>query len=401
VTVETQHRTGVPEYDFNVNTVLPLGGHWAMVDEKQDEHPYFWTTYAAGHWVLTDPAAIREAYADYATFSSISEVAADPEPNYTFIPTNLDPPEHVKYRQTMNAWFSPGAIEKVAPSATKIAIDLVDGVAAEGRCDFMTAFASPYPTTVFLHTLGLPLEDTTRFAGWVREIFDNLRHPDNHDTLERAMGHVRAYWSALIDDRRARSRDVQTDFVTHLINQEVNGHAMTDEEILNISVVIMMAGIETTTGQLGFMFEHLARNPDLQRRIVEDPDVIPSAVEEFLRIHTIVLPGRKVTRDVEFHGCPMRKGDMVMLTTPAANRSPEVFDCAREVDIDRAPNRHIAFGSGPHRCLGLHLARRELATALRVWHERIPTYELGTGDQLYERGGTLSPVSVPLQWRNR
>ena len=398
MSVRSDHRPDVPEYDFDINTIVPLGRHWEMVDEKQDEHPFFWTTYSAGHWVLTDPGAIREAFADYELFSSVSEVAADPSPSYTFIPTNIDPPQHVKYRQTMNSWFSPPAIDKLAPAARVIAVDLVDGIIERGECDFMTAFASPYPTTVFLHSLGLPRRDTGLFAGWVREIFDNIRYPDRHDVLEVAMGHVRDYWRALIEDRRAEPREPTTDFVSHLLAQTVDDRPLTDEEILNIAVVIMMAGIETTTGQLGFMFEYLARNPAARQRIVDDPGVIPSAVEEFLRIHPIVLPGRKVMADTEFHGCPMKAGDMVMLTIPTANRSPEFVECPRDVMLDRPPNRHIAFGSGPHRCLGLHLARRELATALEVWHERIPVYELGTDEQLYERGGTLSPVSVPLRW---
>jgi cytochrome P450 len=275
---------------------------------------------------------------------------------------------------------------------------LIEGFAARGGCDFVADFASAYPTAVFLHSLGLPVDDTKTFADWVRNIFDNFRHPDLAPLLNRALDQVRSYFGNLIADRRADPRDPTVDFMSHLLGSSIDGRPLSDDEILNISVVLLMAGIETTTGQLGFMFAYLASNPVARQRIIDEPAVIPAAVEEFLRAQSIILPGRKLTRDADFHGCPMKKGDMVMLPIPAANRSPAMFPDPAELDFDRTPNRHIAFGAGAHRCLGIHLARRELATALRIWHERIPNYHIANDEPLYERGGTLGPVSLPLAW---
>jgi cytochrome P450 len=212
------------------------------------------------------------------------------------------------------------------------------------------------------------------------------------------MDDVRAWFTGVIEDRRASPRDPAVDFVSHLLVSTIDGRPLTPDELLNICLVLLMAGVETTTGQLGYMLQFLAEHPAERRRIAEDPSVIPTAVEEFLRIHSIVLPGRKVTRDVEFHGCPMREGDMVMLTIPCGNRSPKTFPEPLEVDLERSPNRHVAFGAGPHRCLGIHLARRELAIVLRLWHEAIPDYHIDGSAPLMERGGQLGLISLPLVW---
>jgi len=394
----TEAPAGVPVLDLDLNKVAPAGAHWATLDQLQKEYPFLWTTYGRGHWVLTDPLAIREAFQQPDLFSSVSEVAAEPEPEYTWIPSNIDPPEHVKYRHVLNPRFSPEAVERLAPQAEGFCRDLIGGFLAKGGCDFMAEFAGVYPTIVFLDSLGLPVGDTERVAMWVRRIFDNLRDPDLHVPLAAAMEEVRAYFRDLIADRRVHPGDPSADFLTHLLGSDIDGRSLTDDEILNISVVLLMAGVETTTGQLGFMFHHLATHPDDRQRIIGDPSSIPTAIEEFLRVHPIVLPGRKLTRDADFHGCPMKKGDMVMLTIPCANRSEDAFEDPTAVHLDRKPNRHISFGSGPHRCLGIHLARRELATALSVWHELIPEYRIDGHAELSERGGQIGLLSLPLAW---
>lgn len=394
----TTERPGVTNVPLDLNRPGAAGSHWDTLDELQKELPWFWTTYRFGHWILTDPGAIREAFQTPELFSSVSEVAAEPDPEYVWIPSNLDPPEHVKYRQILNARFAPESIERLTPMAEEIARSLIEGFRDRGRCDFMAEFASAYPTAVFLHSLGLDLADTDQVVTWVRAIFDNLRDPELHAPLRAAMDDVRAWFRGLIADRQAQPRDPASDFVSHLLRSTVDGEPLSDDDMLNICVVLLMAGVETTAGQLGYMFHWLAEHPDERDRLVATPALVPTAVEEFLRIHSIVLPGRKVTRDVEFHGCPMHRGDMVMLTIPSANRSPEAFAQPLEVDLERAPNRHVAFGAGPHRCLGIHLARRELAIVLRIWHELIPSYRVDASEPLQERGGQLGLVALPLVW---
>jgi cytochrome P450 len=391
--------TDVPVTTFNMNEATGLFGHWEQIDTLQEEYPYFWTTFASGHWVLTDPDAIREAFQRTDLFSSSSEVASEPNPKYTFIPTNIDPPEHVKYRHILNPRFSPGAVGRLADPTERHCRSIIEGFRDRGSCEFISEFASVYPTRVFMSSLGLPVEDTPIFVRLVGEVFANLRDPDMADALVAALGSIRSYFRQALDERRRQLRDPETDFLSHLLTSEKDGSPLTEEEILNICQVLVMAGLETTAGQLGYMFHYLATHPEAQARIRDEPGVVDRAVEEFLRVHAIVLPGRKVTADTDFHGCPMQKGDMVMLPIPAANRSPSILDHPREVDFDRPLNRHIAFGLGPHRCLGLHLARRELATALSVWHHMIPEYALVDEDPLVERGGQLGLERLPLTWK--
>ena len=387
-----------PVVDFDVNQIAPVGEHWSVIDSLQQSYDYFWTKYGHGHWVLTDPDAIREAFQRPDLFSSVSEVAAEPNPSYTFIPTNIDPPMHVKYRHVLNGWFSPKAVERLTTLTEEACRSVVTKLAGRDQCEFMSEFAAVYPTWVFLGSLGLPIEDIDKFGTWVRMIFDDLRNPFRAEQLGAALKLVRDYFMAALAKRRERPADPGTDFVAHLMSSTVDDRPLSDDEILNICVVLVMAGLETTSGQLGYMFHYLAGHDDARRQIIQTPDVVTTAVEEFLRIHTIVIPGRKVTADVDFHGCPMHQGEMVMLTIPAANRSPQAFDAPQDVRLDRPRNRHIAFGLGPHRCLGIHLARRELATALRVWHEVIPDYRIAQDQPLLERGGQLGLVSLPLVW---
>jgi cytochrome P450 len=163
-------------------------------------------------------------------------------------------------------------------------------------------------------------------------------------------------------------------------------------------VTLTIGSLETLKSQLGWCFYHLATNPDDRRRIVASPDLTPAAVEEFLRAYPIVSMARKVTRDVDFHGCPMKKDDMVLLTIQAATRDPRVFPEPEKVIIDRTPNRHIAFGASEHRCLGSHLARAELKAAIEEWHKAIPDYRVDSDEPRMAHGGQVSLLKLPLSW---
>jgi cytochrome P450 len=165
--------------------------------------------------------------------------------------------------------------------------------------------------------------------------------------------------------------------------------------------VLVLAGLDTTRAQLGYLFRHLALTPDHRQQLVSDPSLIPSAVEESLRLHTIIFgDGRKVTEDVEFHGCPLKKGDMVYALVAGANREPRVFDRADEFVLDRSGNQHFGFAGGPHRCLGAHLARREMQLATAEWLSVIPDFRIASDGPLIERGGGAmnALLALPLQW---
>ena len=186
--------------------------------------------------------------------------------------------------------------------------------------------------------------------------------------------------------------------VTYFLQARIDGEPISQEYLLSILVTLVMAGLDTTKSQLGFNFHHLATHPDDRRRLVEDPTGFPTAIEEMLRAFAFVPPARKLAADIDFEGCPMKKGQMVLMPLWSANRDSRAFPNATDVMLDRSPNRHIAFGAGPHRCAGAHLARRELLIAMEEWHTLIPDYEIDTTEPLVEHGWQLGLDALPLRW---
>jgi cytochrome P450 len=210
-----------------------------------------------------------------------------------------------------------------------------------------------------------------------------------------AMLAVIDYFRELIAERRRTPRD---DMLSFVVGGQLEGGPIPDQDLLDFCLLMFMAGLDTVASQLAYSFWHLATHADDRRRIVDDPSLVPVAIEEFLRYYSFVTPGRKLVRDTEVAGCPMAAGQMVYLPLVAANRDPREFERADEVIIDRAPNRHIAFGAGPHRCLGSNLARAELRVALEMWHDRIPNYRLADGAEVTEHGGQIGISHLPLVW---
>jgi cytochrome P450 len=275
---------------------------------------------------------------------------------------------------------------------------LIEEMVERGSCDFVADFGILYPTEIFLSAIGLPVEDGATFVGWVEAIFGGFFDLDR-SAADQAAAAVTEYFEAAVADREKSPRDPDTDFVSFLLGATIDGAPLPREDAVTICLTIMLAGLDTTRSALGYIFHHLATHDADRHRLLADPEVLPRAIEEFLRLYSLLIQdGRYVAEDVEFHGCPMTKGDMVSLGIVSANRDPRKFERADEFVMDRAPNPHIAFGLGPHRCLGMHLARRELTIAVEEWHARIPNYRLAEGAELIERGGQLSLTSLPLEW---
>jgi cytochrome P450 len=388
---------GCPALSVDIGLPGPILSHFEEWDLLREEYPAFWSDVNGGHWVITRFDAIRHALQEPSTFSSSSTIVSDPDPEYTFIPTFLDPPEHGKYRSLYNARFSPGMVTRVTPAAREAANHYIDAFVDDGRCDFMTAFADPFPTDVFLNAINLPAEDTPLFVAWVHAIFGGLSGADPQAGVN-AQAEMRDYFTGMFDERRVSPQDIDVDILTYLLSAEIDGKPIPEDDLLNMAVVLVLAGLDTTKSQLGYSFHHLATHPDDRRRLVEDPSLMPSAIEELLRFHAFVPPARKLKHDIEYEGCPMQAGQMVLMPLWSANRDPRAFEDAGTVMIDRSPNRHTAFGAGPHRCAGAHLARRELLVAMEEWHKRIPDYELDTSEPIVEHGWQCGPDNLPLVW---
>lgn len=315
------------------------------------------------------------------------------------IPLQIDPPEHAKYRRILDPLFTPREMARREPRVTELVNEMIDAFADRGECDFHAEFAVPLPCTVFLQLLGLPLDDLDKFLEWK----DGVIRPegatgwdDRHAASAPVADQIYDYFERAIDDHIAHPRD---DVLSAMIAAKVDseGRPLSREELLDICFLFLIAGLDTVTDSLDCFFVYLARHPEHRHQLIEQPDILPHAIEELLRWETPV-PGvaRVAMQDVEVGGCPIGKGERVSPLLGAANTDPAEFPDPELVDFNRNPNRHRAFGGGPHRCLGSHLARMELRVALREFHRRIPDYEIKPGTQLTFTAALRSVEALPL-----
>ena len=350
--------------------------------------------------LLTGRAEIEEAFRHPEVFSS-NMSAVDLGNIRPLIPLQIDPPEHKKYRKILDPIFSPKQMALIEEPVTKLVNDLIDRFIDRNEIDFAVEFSVPYPSLVFLTLLGLPLDELPRFVAMKDGIIRPDRVTGSAWNSEEMVAHQRAtaasiyeYFDGVLDEREDERRD---DILSLFLDSEVEGHRLTREEILDICFLFLIAGLDTVTATLDCMFAYLAEHPDQRQEIVDDPSIIPAVVEALLRWETPVMGVVRVAvEDTELGGCPVHKGDQVMVMLGSANTDEAELDDADEVRFDREVNRHIAFGGGVHRCLGSHLARQELRIALREWHRRIPDYEVEPGVTLEYTGGIRSIEHFPM-----
>jgi cytochrome P450 len=404
------HGAGVAERDLGTCPVMrrdfarPLEAcsYLRQADELRESAPLFFNEFEQGYWVFTRHEQVRDIYRHPELFSSESITPWEPDPVYRFVPTQIDPPDHIHYRRVLNPWFSPRAVEEAEEMVRAVCRRHVEEVAPEGACDFVSGFALSYPTEVFLAMIGVPGSETERFARWVEDFFAGFSgDPEGLGPMTEALTAIRGYWEQALAERRGEPEPRAGDLASYLLHAKVDERPLTETETLDMLVVLVLAGLDTTRGSLGYLFRHLAEHPEHRQRLIAEPELIPHAVEESLRYYTIVFgDGRKVTEDVEFHGAKLRKGDMVYGLVAGANRDPRVYDHADEFVIDRRKNNHLGFASGPHRCLGAHLARREMQVAVEEWLRVIPDFGIATDEPLIERGGgaMTSLIRLPLVW---
>jgi cytochrome P450 len=348
-----------------------------------------------GFWIATDAETIRGVYDDPALFSSrqTSIPTADAWPR-ALIPIELDPPVHTQFRRTLAAAFSPrAAAELDGPIRDSCARSIRRFIDA-GSCDFVTEFARTMPTEVFIeHLFGFPREMTGEFVRWSFTLLHGEsaaeRRVQGQQLVELLSGTI---------EERAKRREGD-DIISHLLDSDIDGRKLTREEILDTAFLLFIAGLDTVTTSLSFAFNFLARHPEHRRQIIDEPTLIPQAVEELLRYHAFVSNTRTVTRDSEYHGIQLKAGDRMHLPGACAARDEREFEQPDAVIFRRRPNRHMAFGFGAHRCLGIHLARRELAVALSEWHDQIPDYEIDESKETVFHAGTMLGMKhLPLTW---
>jgi len=365
---------------------------------QQQSRPALWTEEGPGYWVFTDHEVILDGLNQPDLFSNSVLVPTEPNPPYKWIPIMLDPPEHTKWRQLLGGYFSPKRVKDMKDDQYLFAGRLINSFLPRGECEFMSDFASVFPTTIFLQIMGMPEDKLDAFMEWEHAIL-HATDVDDPDQSKRfaAMQAVMGYFGSLIAERRANPDPDAHDIVSDALTWKVDGESPSDADLLSCFLLLFMAGLDTVASQSSYILRHLATHPGDRKRIVDDPSIIPHAIEELLRAYPIVQTARKATRDADFHGCPVKAGDMAAFPLSMAGRDDNAFPNAKEVDFDRTDVRHISFGAGPHRCLGSHLARQELVVFLEEWHKRIPEYELAA-EPVEHAGGVFGIDRLELRW---
>ena len=332
--------------------------------------------------------------------------AVDLKNKRPMIPLQIDPPEHKKFRKLLDPIFAPRKMALMDQEVSDLVNHLIDGFIERGEVDFAKEFSVPFPSEVFLTLLGLPMDELDTFL----TMKDGIIRPEHVTGTTQGSAKAQAYQQKVADsvyeyfDRvlDEREKEPKDDLLSHFLEAEVEGDRLTREDILDICFLFLIAGLDTVTATLDCMFAFLAAHPEHRRQLVENPDIIPNAIEELLRWETpVMMVSRVAVQDTELAGCPVRQGDHAIVVIGSANTDEAEFPDAHEVRFDREVNRHIAFGGGIHRCLGSHLARLELRVALREWHKRIPDYEVETDHTLVYTTGIRSIEHFPLRFTAR
>lgn len=393
-------------YDFDIyaDPAYLADPHARVLEMVRSAPPVFWTPRNGGHWMLVSHAANFNAARDTETFSSeafsleqMQELWANQPPGSPHIPLplpiNIDPPNHAKYRLPLQRVFSPKTINKLKDDIHALARELIDEVADQGGCEFMTAVAEPLPVKVFLKMLGLPLERMPEYRQLVKEHLASLA--GSPEESMRRLVKVAAIMRDVVEDRRDNPQD---DIISMLWQAEIDGKPTTIEDLENYGVLLFIAGLDTVMNGMGHGVRHLAENPELQAQLRANPELVAPATEELLRRYTFTIPPRFIARDVEFQGVAMKAGEKAMLFLPAADLDPQEYPDAEKFDLSRE-KAHIAFNAGPHRCLGSHLARVELQICYEEMLARLPEFRLDPGKKpTYHGGPVVGPESLYIVW---
>ncbi len=341
-------------------------------------------------------ADVEHALRHPEVFSSAME-AVDLGQSVPLIPLQVDPPEHLKYRKLLDPIFAPKRMNLLEPDVVQLVNEFIDGFVDNGHCEFTTDLAEPLPSSVFLRLIGLPVSELPMFL----KMKDGILRPQGADIDEIkanqkvAAENVEQFFAAELADRR---KSPQEDLLSMFATAEMGGDRLTDDEILGICFLFLIAGLDTVTDSLECFFAYLAEHPEQRRKIVDDPSIIPSAVEELLRWETpVTMVARVAAEDTEMGGCPIHRGESVAVGIGSANTDEKELPDAYTVDLTRNA-KHLAFGAGVHRCLGSHLARLELRVTLREWHRRIPDYQIVPGTELNFMFGLRQVDALPLVW---
>jgi cytochrome P450 len=391
--------------DFDHTDPLWVANPFPIWDELRARCPVARSDRYGGTWLPVRHDDVAAVAYDTEHFTSRSVVVSEVRPGPDDLPAPIglappitsDPPFHAMARRLLLPAFSAKRIARLEPFTRGLCEELLDAIAGKTEFDAAVDYAQHIPLRVIVRMLGFPQEDADVFRRFIRMVLEDVDATAEERQAVQDEGELDAYMDARIAEHRA---DPQDDLTSFLLDAELDGNKLDPDHVRGTMVLLMIAGIDTTWSAIGASLWHLAQHPKDRQRLATGPVLLDTAVEEFLRAYAPVTMARLVAKDFEFRGCPMKEGDWLLLPFPAANRDPEVFPDADRVVLDRAENRHAAFGLGIHRCLGSHLARMELRVALEEWMKRYPDFELADpGAVTWSAGQVRGPRSVPVRVR--
>jgi cytochrome P450 len=383
--------------DFDVLSRPYVDDPFIIWDDLRNVCPVAHSDRRGSTWLPTTYKDVVALAHDIEHFSSLDitvipftgEEPDEPVLPYGVPPISADPPLHTWTRRLLLPWFSHRKVDSYEPMTRDLCNRLIDGFLADGRADAAADYAQQIPVRVIAAILGVPESLSDTFTGWVRDV---LEFADDEERRRDGTIALIEYFVAEVERRKSEPGD---DLLSALLQTEMDGEPIEVAVVLGVAALTLIAGVDTTWSAIGSSLWHLATHPDDAKTLATDPEAMPLAIEELLRAYSPVTMARVVTSDLEFEGCPMHTGDKVLMNFPAANRDPAAFEHPDQVILDRSHNRHVAFGSGIHRCAGSNLARMELRVAIEEWLRRIPEFRLEPGAEVTWAGGQVrGPRSV-------
>jgi cytochrome P450 len=346
-----------------------------------------------GSWVVTHYDDINRVYTDNEHFSNKGTAEFQRVIGETFrsIPIAIDPPEHSKYRLFLMPHFSPARLDRMEAYMRRIATEMIEGFAAKGEVDVAWDFGRVYPVRIFMWLMGFPAPMFEQFLDWEWDIL----HSGSREKMAGALRGVLNFLRAFIAEKQASPDD---HLVSAIVHGRIKGEELTEEEKIGMVWFLWLGGLDTVAATISQMFRRMALQPNIQQQLRGHPELIQTAVEEFLRTQPILSSARRATKDFEWHGLTIKAGDSVQCLTPAGNFDPSRFQDPRTFDPARKANRHFTFVAGVHLCLGAPLARRELRIILDEWFKRIPEFRVKQGADTSVFPGLLSIRNLPLVW---
>lgn len=361
--------------------------------------PIFWTPRNGGHWTFLKYDDIREAYRNHETFSNRHQSIPRTEPWPLLQPNGVDPPEHSKFRNLLVPLFTPAAVSLMQAEVRRRTRMLIDAFADRGECDFVADFSGKLPTGMFIHLMGM---DEGRLSEFIA-LADFFMRVEDPVAKARNVGEI---YGVLGEFFRHKEHHLGNDIASLLLRaRDTAGSGVTQQEVIDCTFLLFVAGLDTVTSTMNFIWRHLAAVPATRREIagyLEQPDKLSRTLEELFRVYAVSNIYRRVKKDTVYKGIQMKADDMVVLPDNLANRDPAVFDRPAELDLTRKVNPHLTFGLGVHRCLGSHLAKLEVATALQEWLPRIADFRIDTAIPVKIYAGPVMGFrALPLRWDAR